>query len=207
MNSGYVGYSRSIRSQAAIEDYELPLSLINKSVIESFLNEHKEDYSENELLFLQKLAVIKWKFIAKEYARRSSWHHTGSHFNKTDHYDLLTVASKAIDLMKDIDHLYKDSQNVKSEHTFGVAKVQIWGGSRKFPKLVGHEVVAGVVIGNWLHYKEDHEKQATTSRYKTNANKTVMFHEFDSYDELVKEFKEFKNTKRVFNHLVKEKVK
>lgn len=55
MNSGYIGYSRSVRSQKAIEDYELPLSLINKSIIESFLNEYEEEFPKNELSFLQKL--------------------------------------------------------------------------------------------------------------------------------------------------------
>ena len=43
-NSGYVGYSRSVRSQNAIEDYEVPLSFINKSLVENFLSEYDELY-------------------------------------------------------------------------------------------------------------------------------------------------------------------
>ena len=31
INSGYVGASRSVRSQEAINSYEVPISMINKS--------------------------------------------------------------------------------------------------------------------------------------------------------------------------------
>src|SRR5699024_3416250 len=82
MNKGYVGYSRSVRSQRAIESFEMPLSFIKKAVIMDFLEEHKEEYGESDLTFLKKLAVTKWKFIAIELTASSSWHHTSSYFNK-----------------------------------------------------------------------------------------------------------------------------
>lgn len=207
MNSGYIGYSRSVRSQKAIEDYELPLSLINKSIIESFLNEYEEEFPKNELSFLQKLTVKKWNFIAKEHTERSSWHHTSNYFNKTNHYDLLTVAKKAIELKEEIDILYKENQTVKVDYSFGVMQVQIWGGSRKHPKLIGYEIVAGVIIGDWLYFKESHNKHALISRYKASANKVNWINEFDNYDGLIKKHKDFKNTKRVFNEIIKEKIK
>lgn len=33
MNIGYLGFSRSVRSGEAIENFEVPLSLINKKLI------------------------------------------------------------------------------------------------------------------------------------------------------------------------------
>lgn len=209
MNSGYVGYSRSLRSQSAIESYEMPLSMIKKTEIENFLSDYEEEFNENDFKFLEKLSVAKWKYVAKEHTGISSWHHTSSYFNETNHYDLLSVAEKAIELKEEIDKLYKDYQREKNDVdvSFGIMEVEVWGGSRKHPKLEGYEVLAGIIIGDWLYSKTDHDKNGNTNRNKINANKVVWLKEYDNYDELIKKHRDFKNTKRVFNNLIKEKVK
>lgn len=206
MNSGYVGFSRSVRSKAAIEDFEMPLSLINKETIRDFLKEYQEEFKQ-ELVFLEKLSVEKWKYIAKEHTSPASWHHTSSYFNETDHYDLYDIANNIIQMKNEIDTLFNNYKNKDNAYKYGVMKVQIWGGSRKRPKLEGHEVVSGLVIGKWLHYKSGHQKDGSTAKYKVDANKVEWLDEYDSYDELIKEHKAFKSTKRVFNRIIKEKVK
>ena len=209
MNRGYVGYSRSVRSQEAIENYEMPLSMIRKAEIESFLNDYEEDFNENDLKFLGKLTVAKWKYVAKEHTPRASWHHTSLYFNETDQYDLMDIANKAIEIKDEIDALYKEYRNKENEidATFGVIEVEIWGGSRRRPRLEGHETIAGIIIGNWLYSKSNHDKDGYTNRNKINANKVVWKKEYDSYDKLVENHREYKNTKRVFNNLIKEKIK
>ena len=37
-NKGYISYKRSVRSRDAIKDYIVPLSHINKSLINRFIN-------------------------------------------------------------------------------------------------------------------------------------------------------------------------
>lgn len=206
MNSGYVGYSRSVRSQSAIENYEMPISLIKKDVIQSFLIDNKDEFNHVELQFLENLTITKWKFITREYTSPSSWHHTSGYFNQTDHYDLLHTAKKIIKLQNDIDQLYKASKEKNVSYKFGVMKVQVWAGSRKRPKLIGEEIVAGIIIGSWLYYKNEHNKCLSTNKFKIVANKVIRLDEYQSYEELIQSHKEYKHTKRVFNALIKEKV-
>ena len=42
-NKGYIGYSRSVRSEMAIENYEVPKSLINRDLIDNFFSDLEED--------------------------------------------------------------------------------------------------------------------------------------------------------------------
>jgi len=102
-NSGYVGHARSVRSHEAIKNDELPLSQFNKDTIDCFL-----DYSKIEGIDrLRKCPVSLWKFVAKEVGA-SSWHHTGTYFNETNHYDLEEVAIEMLDNLM----FYKTSMNI-----------------------------------------------------------------------------------------------
>ena len=208
MNSGYVGASRSVRSQEAVDSYEVPLSMINKSLIEDFLDE-QEDFSSDDLSFLNKTSVAKWKYVANERISASSWHHTSSYFNKTDHYSLYAIAEKMLKIKDTLDYDYKaycqskkkDIPNVK----YGVIKVQVWGGTRNRPRLEGYEEVAGIVVGDWLFYKNNHSINGVINKFKITANKVEWIKEYDSYADLVKNYKDYKNSKKVFNVLIKEK--
>lgn len=208
VNSGYVGASRSVRSQEAVDFYEVPMSMINKSLIEDFLDE-QEDFSSDDFSFLSKLSVAKWKYIANERVSASSWHHTSSYFNETYHYSLYAIAEKMLEIKDTLDSDYKayceskkkDIPNIK----YGVIKVQVWGGSRKRPRLEGYEEVAGIVVGDWLFYKNNHSINGYLGKYKTTANKVEWLKEYDSYADLTKNHKEYKSSKKVFNTLIKEK--
>ncbi|EDN8351805.1 hypothetical protein GT375_14145 [Listeria monocytogenes] len=198
---GYIGTRRSERSQDAIEDYEVPLNHFNKGLIQAFIDEN-EEYDT-----LRTKTVRLWKFVATRVGA-TSWHHTGTYFNETDHYSLEKVADEllrnGIDWEKEYKTCVKQEQEIAtSEPIFlSVIKVQIWGGSKKHPKLIGHEVVMGVKKKGWLYAVSN----ATQSKYKLSANKVEMQKDYslDDYSALTKVFSEFKAQKRVINKKVKE---
>lgn len=203
-NRGYVGYSRSKRSSEAIESFEMPISLISSSAISNFLT--VSGYSDTEVDLLKSIPACIWKYVAKSCTRRSSWHHTSSFYNKTDHYDLEDIANYILQNNKTIKEDYKSSKVLKkSSFAYGWINVQVWGGSRKRPKLIGTEEAVGIVLGEWLYYKEKHNKLNTLKRLKCYANKVLAFETFDTYEELIQKHKNYKNTKRVFNNIIKEK--
>lgn len=207
-NKGYVGYSRSARSQSAIDNYELPLSLIKKSVILDFIDDYNE-YKE-----LKHIPVAMWKYVAKSIGR-SSWHHTSNRYNKTDHYSLDLIADELKDdynkwetqylKSKQIEKENKQKLNTQSELRLTVVTSQIWGGSRKRPKLIGHEEFLAVVKGNTAYPVT----QAENIKYKLSANKNdyQKLYAIDEYNNLVKEYPVFKANKRKINRMVKELIK
>ena len=206
--SGYIGLSRSVRSKKAIDNFEVPISFFKKEFILKFLEEFKENYSEkysaNDLDFLEKINISKWKFVAKDIVGASSWHHTSKFYNKTNHYDLNEVAIKLIELKNDLDtiyknHLQKDNKaNANNNFKYGVIKVNIWGGTRNNAKIVGIDKKSGIIINNWLYYLCSDK----VFKYKTNANKVVSLHQFNSYQDLVKKHPEYNNTEKEFNELI-----
>lgn len=205
-NSGYVGYSRSVRSKEAIEDYEIPLTMIKKALIEEFLEEHRTDFEENDYIFLSKLPVNRWKYISQK-VEPTSWHHTGKYYNKTNHYKLVDIALKLLEVKDTLEKDYKNfvdsKKQKKKDFKYGVIKVQIWGGTRRYPKIEGYEMEGGIIIGDWLHYLAGKK----INKYKVTANKTEWFKKFDSYSDLVKNFPEYKGKVKIFNKIVKEVVK
>lgn len=101
--------------------------------------------------------------------------------------------------------LEKRKERDRKKVAYGVIKVEIWGGSRKNPEITGYDEVAGIIIGNWLYYKEEHKIDGAIRKYKTNANKVVRIKRYNSYEQLIEKKKKYKNTKVVFNRLIKEK--
>lgn len=113
---GYIGSSRSARSQQSIESYEIPISMISKNIIEDFITENEDRFSEEEIFFLKKLSIAKWKYIMKTSAA-SSWHHTSSFFNKTNHYNLIDISKTILESKETINDDYKEflKRNTSSE--------------------------------------------------------------------------------------------
>lgn len=198
---GYIGTKRSERSQDAIEDYEVPLNHFNKDLIQAFIDEN-EAYDT-----LKTKKVRLWKFVAAR-AGATSWHHTGTYYNKTDHYSLEKVADELLQNGDEWEEQFKayvkeEQETATSEPVFlSVIKVQIWGGSMKRPKLVGHELVMGVKKEGWLHAVS----KATQPKYKLSANKVEMqkHYSLEGYSALTKDFPEFKAQKRAINKKMKE---
>jgi len=199
---GYVNYSRSTRSAEAIRNFEVPITLINKSLIDSFLNKYQNEFTKDEMKRLKNIKTSIWKFVAKEMMSPTSWHHTSSHYNKTNHYDLETIAEIILDQKNNLDLEYKEFKNKISEknYLYGIIEVQIWGGSRNHPKIIGTEKHVGIVKGDWLYYQDYYK----ISRLKTNANRVIKFNQYNSYADLVKEHEEYKGTVKKFNKIKKE---
>lgn len=77
-NSGYKGWSMSVRAASAYSDGEKPLSKWSKSDILS-------GYSENMAQQLKRFNLATLKHNCLEY---TCWHHTSKFCNKTDFYRL-----------------------------------------------------------------------------------------------------------------------
>lgn len=204
INNGYVGSSRSVRSMEAIENFEIPLSMFNRDIIDEFIDENEE--FEN----LKNLTVALWKYAAQANGR-SSWHHTGKYFQETNHYDLYSTAEyieyEGIESLKERYNRYlknqKDEKNeILKNISLGVVEAQVWGGTRKHPRLLRTEKVMGVVKGDWLYAVSDSEQ----SKYKVYANKIEKYENFEIdeyYTKLIKEYPQFKAMKRAINKKIK----
>ena len=185
---GYINYSRSERSQDAIDNYEMPLSMFNKYIIEEFLEDIGVDiYSKEEIEMLGKVSLAKWKYIADRIGP-SSWHHTGKMYKKTDHYSLESVADEIVsEGIEEIDRLYKIHLEFKKEAKLkkdkerdkiivGYVIKQVWGGTRNRPRYLGTERIEGVIIGDWLHYYEYGHKKCNL--YSNSIEKYEVFGEY-----------------------------
>lgn len=204
MNKGYIGYKRSVRSQEAIESFEMPLSMIKKDVIQEFIRQNDEYQSLNNV------PVSLWKYVAKTIGS-DSWHHTSSYYNKTNHYSLFSIADYLLE--HDIDAIKADYQADKkakqtkidqelSDIELAVATVQQWGGTRRHPQLLGTKKVLGIKKGDWLYTVSDSDQD----KYNLYARKVESFDLFrltDYHSKLIKKYPEFKSMKRQINRMVK----
>ena len=134
---GYIENKRSLRSQQAIENYEVPLSMFTKKLINECLDNYKSDkeyfeeygfLTDEEIESLKKVTLNRWKEVAKAVGA-TNWHHTSLYFNKTNHYDILKLAfdvlklgDKKIEVKKEFEYgvmvmkssvVQKDTQNLK----------------------------------------------------------------------------------------------
>lgn len=191
--NGYVGSKRSVNSQYAIDNYELPLSKYTKENWLSFINEY---YKDDNLLKSFSMDIIK--FVAKEEIQASSWHHTSSFYNKTNHYDMNLVAEYIIKNHDSIKEEYKKYLEEKSKknmnYSLVVFEYQVWGGSRKHPKLVEEKKNIGILVGAWIY-------DLNNKKHKASANKINYIEKYDSFSNLTKKNSEFKGKIKQVNAL------
>ena len=217
---GYIGYSRSRRSQSAIDEGEVPLSMINKETIQLVIEELEEggicvdcENLSEAVEYIKKQPVKKWKFVA-EHKGADSWHHTSKYYNETDHYDLKSVAAYMIENTEETDSLYEEEKKLeknrkkkekieKQNYKYGVIKVEEWEKKRGYFRIAGYDEVAGIISGDWLYYKVLHEQNGYIRKYSISANKVVWIKQYDSYKELVSEHKMYNKSVKVFNKIIK----
>ena len=211
-NSGYVGKSRSVNSQRAIESYEVPMNTITRTTIDNFLNENTSGLNEVDKDFLRKLPCTVWKFCASEKVGSSSYHHTGRHYNKTNHYDIYLIMEYLIENKDSIVMEYKQWQEemkrIKEEQatdfSFGIMEIKVWGGTQRRPKLLGVDKRIGIIKDEWFYYKPERNCSSKTRKNNIFGRNVVSYKEFKCYPDLVKSTPEFKNTKKVFNSIIKD---
>lgn len=92
---GYIGYSLSANAQDSINNYELPVSRICKSIIQDFLK-NTVDFTQNEIEQLKKFKIKDWKQATGRIVA-SSWHHFSKAYNKIDCYNLKDIALNLLD--------------------------------------------------------------------------------------------------------------
>lgn len=106
---GYIGQSRSVRSQMAIDE-----GLLTKSQLKAW----------------QKRAVEQGAVQACE------WHHTGKYFNRTNYYnpaDFENLNPKDFPPVKKV--------AVETPEIWYVLVSAEWGGTKRYPKIVGTDTV------------------------------------------------------------------
>lgn len=197
LNSGYVGSGRSVRSRMAIDDFEVPLSMITKSEVSQFIYENQE-YAE-----LSNLKISLWKYTAG-IVGASSWHHTGKYFAKTDHYSIIEIADYLKKNISTIETDYKEykqrikeeKQEEKSDFKYIMLNSNAWSGSRRHSKIVDKVNDFGILIGNNAY-------DINGYRHNIYANRVNNFKTFNSYAELVKAYPEIKGTVKKFNNVIK----
>lgn len=162
---GYVGYSMSENAASAYRCGEMPLSKWAKAdIMEAISNSEVELNCSTENL--KKLPV---KTMKQELLYNSSWHHTSSHFNKTNFYrldeDRLAELTDA-----EIDRLLEESKKPKTEkkepedEKWECAFLE-WSGTRNHPKAT-RRVEEGTIKGDWFFRKDGSKKKISANGFE-----------------------------------------
>lgn len=157
--AGYFGFSMSNNAVEAYGNGEMPLSKWTKKKIFEDIEEMNLDL-KCSVEILKKIPVKELKNII---LCQASWHHTSSHFNKTDFY---TIDYKRLESLTDND-IKKLIKKIKEEKEKS-ASVQLveekwkcqfleWSGSRKHP--VATEIIEiGTIKGDWFYRSNGSKK-------------------------------------------------
>lgn len=135
--AGYDNYSMSNNAVAAYQTGEKPKSKWTKKEIIEELRDQSEDLKV-DIKALEKLPVSTLREIALV---QSSWHHTSSHFNRTDFY--MVDASRIEEEDLKIEKKEITEKRVRAHYLE-------WSGTRNHPKATDHEEW-GTIKGNWFY--------------------------------------------------------
>ncbi|MBB1069375.1 hypothetical protein H5S40_04290 [Limosilactobacillus sp. RRLNB_1_1] len=212
-NKGYIGQSRSARSEKAIESNEVPLNQITRELINEVIDDlvAKEHVDETKEEWLRAVPVYVWKEQLP-----TSWHHTGKYFKKTDHYDLPLYAQEFLDDPSMVTNTIKDHKQMLSEqkqeqiateqqYEIYYYEKDIWGGTRRHPKIVGTEYGYGVAKSSSSQLYPvvvEGDNYPNKSYYSLFGN-YIKTTQYSSYLELIKDHREFKSTKLKLNKTLK----
>ena len=97
----------------------------------------------------------------------SSWHHTSSHYNRTDFYTVSTGSVTADTIMSVIADRDADRKTAKQEpeEEKAVCEYLIWTGTRRHPKATKHRS-EGVIRGNWFYLPDGSKKSIDAKGFK-----------------------------------------
>lgn len=93
----------------------------------------------------------------------AEWHHSSSHFNKVNFYDVEELARLINDQEINIQELsekFKAEVALKSKGQRVKGQFKVWGGTRNRPVLRGEQKFTGTLIGNWIHLDGGGKKKA-----------------------------------------------
>lgn len=170
--AGYHGFSMSNNALDAYENGEAPKSKWTKSAIISALE--AEGIEAEKLVLVKKLSVA---FLKDKVLYRSSWHHTSSHFNRTDFYSVdadAIFSASTEDIQRWISEDKASRAEARSEAKQKAeeppkpqrvkAHFLEWGGTRKHPKA--KDIIEDGILTDdekWF-IREDGSRKSTSAR-------------------------------------------
>ncbi len=164
--SGYAGFSMSNNAVMAYNNGEMPLSKWTKTEILEAVQiavDEGEVSIKFDLALLKKVKVVDLKHCL---LYKSSWHHTSSHYNKTDFYSLDIDRLEEL-TEEDVLKMSEKKTEKKAEPQAELWKCTFleWSGSRRHPKAIEVTEV-GEVKGDWFYRKDGSKKKTTANGFR-----------------------------------------
>ena len=166
--AGYYGFSMSNNAIQAYEDGEKPFSKWTKAAIFEAIAENSDIYNFNSGIIaeLRKMPVKALKSLV---LIKTSWHHTSSHFNRTDFYsvDFGKIENLTSEEIKNAsDFATEESKEKEIEKPeMWECKFLEWSGTRKHPTATEYTEV-GEIRGNWFFRKNGSKKSINANGFE-----------------------------------------
>lgn len=162
--AGYHNFSMSNNALEAYSNGERPLSKWTKEkMIQEIQYQEMEIEFDINLLKKLPLSELKDRLLIK-----TSWHHTSSHYNKTDFYSLNLDAISELtnEKLKKISEEVKKTKAAEPEkEERWICSFLEWSGSRKHPKAT--EITEeGIIKGNWFIRKDGSKKKTSATGFR-----------------------------------------
>ena len=161
--AGYHGYSMSNNAVEAYQDGERPLSKWTKTEILSRIRRAIKDEEIELKCSFDKLNKLPVKTLKNELLCVSSWHHTSSHFNRTDFYDIWWDKLEHL-TDEEIDG-WTTIKEDKPQKEKWLCKFLEWSGSRRHPKATEY-TEEGIIKGNWFYRANGSKKSITANGFQ-----------------------------------------
>lgn len=154
--AGYNGYSMSNNAVAAYCNGEKPYSKWTKAEIIFTL-------AEMDKVLAGKAKALTTSELKALFLRRSSWHHTSSHYNQTDFYSVCLGADDS-----DIQRMIGSRAPKEPKKAIPLVKAKVryltWEGTRKHPKAVQHEGYA-LLNDKWAFLVDGTKKSRSSNGF------------------------------------------
>ena len=138
--AGYHGYSMSNNAVSAYESGEKPLSNWDKDSLLQGIKESADDPEIAKILSKLPLKELKDRFLT-----RSSWHHTSSHYNRTNFYSINDwvvselTPEKAQAIVDEVKNAPKAQPSAPAVYKGDIDYLE-WTGTRKHPRPIKHRL-------------------------------------------------------------------
>lgn len=181
-NSGYDGYSMSVRARQAYEDGKKPISQFNKDDLQAFNDALHEMGIDNKIKSVRAL-----KTFIKKHGYTGEWHHTSSFGNETDFYDMEIALNDATN--ESIEKA-NEPQLIETNKYRGEFDYIEWSGTRSRPKA-NPQHLQDVIIeerGSFYYVYDENGNQIV--KKKKGSNGTYITHKRDvdiSYNDYLEE--------------------
>lgn len=156
----YIGKRMSERAFNAYQEGAKPLSKWAKKDVIDLVKEVRPE-------LVEKLSKVRKEELAKVCLIQTSWHHTGSFYNKTDFYEFDENAVEEI-TDSEIEKLLESKPAAKKVSDLEDVYFEWieWEGTKRYPKKV-QKSGYGVKKGNWIYTLDIYD---TLTKKKADGN-------------------------------------